>query len=100
MRNRALDIVRSMTPKPSWMSAVLAAVLLVGCELPASMPDYPYDLPRADDAEVVHVDLVGAESGHIIDARLPDEKLPSRSMWPTSSRPPTDNRRIRKQSQR
>lgn len=53
------------------MSAVLAAVLLVGCELPASMPDYPYDLPRADDAEVVHVDLVGAESGHIIDARLP-----------------------------
>ena len=71
MRNRALDIVRQMTLKPSRMSAVLAAVLLVGCELSASMPEYPYDLPRADDAEVVHVDLVGAESGHIIDGRLP-----------------------------
>lgn len=58
------------------MGAVLATALLVGCDRPESMPEYPYDLPRADDKEVVDVDLVGASSGHLIAARLPEDNAP------------------------
>jgi endonuclease YncB( thermonuclease family) len=59
--------------KALWSGAVIAAALLAGCSREEPMPVYPYDLPRANDKDVVDVDLVGSELGHSIDARMPPD---------------------------
>jgi hypothetical protein len=62
--------------KAIWMSATVAAAFLVGCGPNESMPADPYDPPRAGDKDVADFDLIGAKSGHIINARRPGYDVP------------------------
>jgi endonuclease YncB( thermonuclease family) len=53
-----------------WMGMGVAAVLLAGCGSNESMPANPYDPPRSGDKDVSEMELIGAISGHMIDARV------------------------------
>lgn len=57
-------------PKSKWMGAALAAALLVGCGARESAPKYPYDVLRADDKDVLEVDIVGALSSNALESRV------------------------------
>jgi endonuclease YncB( thermonuclease family) len=55
--------------KIPWIFLLLASMLLGSCGLVDTMPVDPYDPPRADEKDVIDVDLGAAILGHTISAR-------------------------------
>jgi endonuclease YncB( thermonuclease family) len=62
--------------KTTWIFALFATALLSSCNRVDTMPANPYDLPRADERDVIDVNLDGAILGHSISARRASDDAP------------------------
>ena len=59
-----------------WTCFMVGAALLAGCARDDAMPSDPYDPLRVDQKDIMEMELLGATSGHTIDARVKESDVP------------------------